>query len=83
MGSPFGEVTRKSTVNKGKSHPFLPGTEEETPLQTDISLINVNVSYKMGTCTQFSDLILYLLFFKKKVIKLPKVILMPKRHILE
>lgn len=34
-------------------HPSLPGTEKGTPLQTEISFISVNISYKRKTSTQF------------------------------
>ena len=61
-----------------ESHLSLP--ERETFSQMNISLINVNVSYKNVTSnTQFSELSLCLLFLK---IHLLKIILMPKRHIL-
>ena len=54
--------------------------QRETSLQIQISLINVNVSYKMVTSTWFSELLLCLQFLKNNQLKM---ILMPKRHILE
>ena len=35
-------------VSKDFSHPSIPGTERETPLLMEISLINVNVTYVDG-----------------------------------
>lgn len=57
----------------------LAGTERKTPLQTEISFINVSVPYKRIT-SQFSDLFLCLLFFKNNQLK---VILMSKKQILK
>ena len=45
-----------------------------------ISLINVNISYKRVTSTQFSELHQDLLFLKNNLLK---IIHMPKRYILE
>ena len=45
----------------------------------EISLINVNVSYKRVTSSRFSELFLCLLFLKNNQLK---IILTPKRHIL-
>ena len=52
----------------------VPGTERETPFQMEISLINVNVSYKRVTSTRFSELFLVCCF--------SDIILRPKRRIL-
>ena len=56
-------------VSRGLESPLssksLPGTERETPLQMEISLVNVNVSYKRVTSTQLSELFPCLLFLKK------------------
>ena len=41
-------------------HPPLPGTVREMPLQMEISLTNVNVSYQRVTSTRFSEFLLYL-----------------------
>ena len=98
LGSQLWEVTRESIRHKGKvvmqikvpgfyfnkifqslSHPSLPVLERETSLQIEVSLINANVLYKRVNFTQFSDLS-GLLFLKNSLLK---IILMPKRHILE
>lgn len=46
-------------------HPPLSGTERDTLLQMEISLININVPYKTVVSTWFSELFLCLLFLKK------------------
>ena len=61
------------------SYPSFPGTERETSLQMEISLINVNISYKRATATKFSELHLCLLFLKNNQLK---IITMPTRHML-
>ena len=43
--------------------PFLPGLARETHLQTEIPLINANISYRRLT-SQFSEFLLSLLFLK-------------------
>lgn len=48
-------------------------------LQMEISFVNVNVSYKRAASTLFSELLLSLLFLKNNR---PRIILMPRRHIL-
>lgn len=53
---------------------ILLSPERETPLQVEIYLISVNVSYK-GMTSQISDLYVYLLFLKNNQ---PKIILKPK-----
>ena len=45
------------------THPFLPGLKRETHLQTEIPLINANISYRRLT-SQFSELLPSLLFLK-------------------
>lgn len=45
----------------------------------EISLLNVNVSYRRVTSVEFPELLLCLLFLRSNQ---PKVIIMPKRHIL-
>lgn len=86
------EVTRKSSVNKGmvqttfstdkflkiQQHSPLPDTKREAPLQMEASLVNINVSHKRVTSTQFSELSLYLLFLKKNQ---TKIITMPNRQV--
>lgn len=52
--------------------------EGYTHLQMEISLININVSYKRIKSTQFSELLLCLLFLKNNQLK---IINMPKRRI--
>lgn len=42
----------------------VPGAQRETPLQMEIPFININVSYKTVTPTQFSELLLCLLLLK-------------------
>lgn len=51
LPSPFVRLSREVV-------PYLPTTERETPLQMEISLINVNVSYKRVTSTPFSEFLL-------------------------
>ena len=84
------EVIRKSSVNKAEvivqieisgllsPSPF-PGTGWETPLQTEVSLMNINVSYKRVASTQCSDLLLCLHFLKNNQLK---IIDKMRRHIL-
>lgn len=55
------------------SHPPLPCTEWETPLQMEISLINVNFPHKRAV-SSFSEVSLCLLLFETNQLK----ILMPK-----
>ena len=52
----------------------LPGTEKETPLHTEVSLVTVNVPYKRVTATaaQLLELFMCLLAFQ--------IIFMPKRQ---
>lgn len=59
--------------------PF-PITESDTPVQMEISLINANVSYTRVISAQFSELRLCLQPLKTNQLK---IIVMPKRHILE
>lgn len=42
---------------------FPPWKEPETPLDMETSCININVSYKRATSTQYSELLLCLYFF--------------------
>ena len=56
---------------------LFPGTERETPLQMEISLISINISYKKKASIQFSELLLCLLFHKNNQLK---AILMPETH---
>lgn len=58
--------------------PFL-GTMRESPLQMEISLILVNVSYKRVTSNQFSELLLCLQVLKNNQLK---IMLMPEKHVL-
>ena len=53
--------------------------EWEIPLKVEISLINVNIIYKQVAYIHFTECLLCLLFLKNKE---PKIILMPKMHIL-
>lgn len=45
-------------------YPYLPGTEGRHPLQMKISLINVNISYRRATATQFQSFT-YVCFYRK------------------
>lgn len=55
-------------------------SEREILLQMKVSLINVNVSSKMITSTQFLEFLLCLLSLNNNQ---PKIINMPEKHILE
>lgn len=57
-----------------KSHPSLPAKERMAHLQTEVSLINENVSYKKVISTWFLEI---LLFLKNNQLK---ITFMPKRH---